>query len=297
MDITTKGLPACDAILHVAGTNIMNPLRRFNTAFQHDLFVSRISTTEMIVDAIKRMPASLRPRIYIGVSGINYYSSAIPWDKETRVAYEQWNQRKELDWCDFPPFPAISTESSNCGTSFFSKLCADWERSSEPILSLQKDYVSGTSSMIHRVILRCGAVLGVKGGVASSLYYPFKFGFGGPLLPGYQPFPWIHLEDVCGLFLHALKMEQSVTMNAVSPHIITSAHFTKALADTLHRPHLFPIPEVVSKLLMGRERAQEMLLSGVRAFPKTACASGFHFRYPRIDSAWQQIVNEWQHKS
>ena len=73
------------------------------------------------------------------------------------------------------------------------------------------------------------------------MYWPFWLGLGGPLGPGTQPFPWIHIDDVVNLFVFALENpEARGVLNGVSPTITTNAEYTRALGAALHRPAFIP---------------------------------------------------------
>ena len=37
------------------------------------------------------------------------------------------------------------------------------------------------------------------------MYLPFFLGLGGPISSGKQWFPWIHADDVAGIYVHAIE--------------------------------------------------------------------------------------------
>ena len=80
------------------------------------------------------------------------------------------------------------------------------------------------------VCLRIGTVLGSGGGALKKMLLPFRLGLGGRLGPGKQWMSWIHVEDLCAMIGFALP-ESTLrgVMNAVSPHPVTNADFTRAL--------------------------------------------------------------------
>jgi hypothetical protein len=79
-------------------------------------------------------------------------------------------------------------------------------------------------------------------------------------------------------------------LNATSPHPVTNAEFTRALAHAAHRPALIPVPAFALRLLLGE--MSEMLLGSQRAVPEAALRAGFEFRYPEIGAALIQILDE-----
>ncbi|KAF4089413.1 hypothetical protein AMELA_G00066120 [Ameiurus melas] len=44
-DLESAGLPVCDAVVNLAGENILNPLRRWSESYRADVFNSRLKTT------------------------------------------------------------------------------------------------------------------------------------------------------------------------------------------------------------------------------------------------------------
>jgi len=57
------------------------------------------------------------------------------------------------------------------------------------------------------VVICEGIVLGRYGGTMKQLYVPFFVGVGGPISSGQQWFPWIHADDVAGIYLHAVEKD------------------------------------------------------------------------------------------
>ena len=47
-------------------------------------------------------------------------------------------------------------------------------------------------------------MLDADGGALSKMLTPFKLGVGGPVAGGKQYMPWIHVDDVVGIYLAAL---------------------------------------------------------------------------------------------
>lgn len=123
----------------------------------------------------------------------------------------------------------------------------------------------------------------------AQLYWPFFFGAGGPVGAGNQYLPWIHLHDLVRLFLFAIE-HQNVhgILNGVAPDIITSKQFAKAFGNSLWRPAVIPLPELVCNILMGKERAQ-MITRGQKVIPKRVLEYGFTYNFPDIRSACKEF--------
>lgn len=141
---------------------------------------------------------------------------------------------------------------------------------------------------VHVINLRFGVVLG-HGGVLAKLTTPFKFGLGGPIGNGRQPFSWIHIDDLAGS-IEFLLQHQHIhgPVNIVSPNAVSQKQFAKSFAKSLHRPCFMPTPGFILKFLFG-QMAEELLLKGQHVFPKILLDAGFKFKHPDLDEALEAI--------
>jgi uncharacterized protein len=243
-------LAGCEAVVHLAGEPVA---QRWTASVRRRILDSRVQGTRALVSALRAHP----PNVLVSASGIGYYGSCAD---------------------------RILTEQSSKGDDFLSEVASAWEREAREAEKL------GT----RVVCLRIGTVLGAlqhkPGGALAKMLLPFRLGIGGRIGPGTQWMSWIHLEDLCSLILFALP-ESTLrgAFNAVSPHPVTNADFTRAFARALHRPALLPVPAFALNLLFGQ--MSEMLLGSQRAIPEAAVAAGFEFRYPEIGAALIQILS------
>ena len=100
---------------------------------------------------------------------------------------------------------------------------------------------------------------------------------------------WIHLEDVVGLIIQSLENEKvSGIINAVSPNPVTNREFTKALADTVHRPAIFPAPAFALKLVLGEMSA--LVLHSQRVQAKNAEQLGLTFKFTQLREALSDLL-------
>lgn len=67
-ELATSELPPCDAAVNLAGENILNPLRRWNEAFQKEVLSSRLETTHILARAITK--AAQPPQAWVLVTGV-----------------------------------------------------------------------------------------------------------------------------------------------------------------------------------------------------------------------------------
>src|SRR5262249_6815754 len=102
---------------------------------------------------------------------------------------------------------------------------------------------------------------------------------------------WISLRDLCRAISQIIGNDSlKGAVNAVAPSPVTNAEFTKALALTLHRPALFPVPAFAARLAFG-EMADALLLSSTRVIPSRLQGSGFVFEDSQIRQTLERIVN------
>ena len=142
---------------------------------------------------------------------------------------------------------------------------------------------------VRVVRLRTGIVLGPGGGALQKMLLPFRLGLGGPIAGGHHWMSWIHLDDLAALAAFMLK-ESTVrgAFNATSPHPVTNAEFTEALAAALHRPGFLPVPGFALKLLYGK--MAEAVLASQRVLPEATLRAGFTFQYPDVFGTLTQIL-------
>lgn len=174
----------------------------------------------------------------------------------------------------------VVTESSSFKPEFSHELCEQWEKAA----------LTAETLGIRVAIVRTGLVVAPHGGFLSKMLLPFKMGLGGPISNGQQYMPWIHIDDICRLFLF-LAENRLLTgvFNGTAPHPVTNQQFSEELAKALNRPALFRVPACVLKLSMGE--MADLLLGGQRAIPEKAQAAGFEFLYTDIHSALNDVLN------
>ena len=224
--------------------------RRWSAEQKMRIRDSRVVTTQNLVAGLHA--AQRKPVVFVSGSAVGFYGD---------------RGSEELD------------ERSTAGRGFMSDICVEWERQAE----------RATELGIRVVQIRTGVVLSMEGGALKKMLAPFKLGVGGPLGSGTQWFPWIHIEDIAGIFYHAIQ-RGSLTgpVNGTAPHPVTNGEFTRELARALHRPAFLPVPETALRVLVGE--MAEVLFDSQRVLPKAALASGYEFRHPRLAEALAHLL-------
>ncbi len=78
--------------------------------------------------------------------------------------------------------------------------------------------------------------------------------------------PWIHLDDVVGIYLAALDGDAwRGPVNACAPEPVTNREFSRALGRALHRPAFAPVPGLAVRALYGE--MAEIVTTGLRMVP------------------------------
>ncbi len=226
---------------------------RWSEAKRARLRSSRIGPTRLLAETL----AGLRrkPKVLVSASAIGYYGN-----------------RGDV----------VVTEQDAPADDFLGRLCVEWEQATEP----------AAAAGIRVVPLRIGVVLSPRGGVLGTLLPPFRMGFGGVVGPGTQYMSWIALDDLLGVIHHALdRNDLHGPVNAVAPGPVTNVAFTTTLGRTLWRPTIVPVPAFALRAAFG-EMADAVLLASTRVRPERLLATGYRFRFPGLEGAFQHLLGK-----
>lgn len=142
---------------------------------------------------------------------------------------------------------------------------------------------------VRVAIMRTGVVLSPDAGALKKMLPPFKLGVGGPVAGGRQYLPWVHLDDVVGMYLAAIDdASWSGPYNVAAPGAVTNKDFSKALGKALRRPAFAPVPAAALKLLYGE--MSQIVVTGVSMVPRRAREHGYAFRHPEVLEALRATV-------
>jgi uncharacterized protein (TIGR01777 family) len=173
----------------------------------------------------------------------------------------------------------ICNEETPPANDFLGETCQKWETVTECIKSLG----------IRTVIIRTGLVLG-KDGFLKKLTPLFKYGFGSIIGTGKQYMPWIHIDDLCGIYLLAItNTNMNGPYNAAVTDDTNNASFSKALANTYdHSIWLPKIPSFIIKLIMGE--MSKIVLTGQRVSSQKIESAGFKFNHSNLEPALMDCI-------
>ena len=223
--------------------------QRWNKEIKAEILDSREKGTRNMVHSI--FETKPRPKTFICASAAGYYG-----DRGSEVV----------------------DEAEPSGSDWLSEVVARWERQAE------------TAKVGTRlVIVRTGIVLDADGGALAKMLPPFKAGVGGPIGSGKQYMPWIHLDDLIGIYLAAIDNQDfHGPINASAPEPATNKGFAKALGHAIKRPALAPVPGIAIKAMYGE--MSQIVLKGVRMVPGRAAELGYEFQHPDLGEALRSTL-------
>jgi len=250
-EIDQEAVNSVDYIIHLAGVNVSEA--RWTSKRKQLILDSRIKSGELILDNLH--PKNNQLKAFITASGTGYYG-AITSEK-------------------------IFSEVDSAASDFLGQVCEKWEQVSDKF----------TEKGIRSVKIRTGVVLSKQGGALEKILIPVKLGIGSAIGSGKQYFPWIHMDDLCNIYIKAIEdTSMSGAYNAVSPEFSTNKQFTKTIAGYLKKPFWFPnIPSFVIRILFGE--MSQILLTGSRISANKILNSGFTFQYPKLQDALKQLIS------
>jgi uncharacterized protein (TIGR01777 family) len=170
-------------------------------------------------------------------------------------------------------------ESTPAGDDFLAEVCVGWEREAQAAAELG----------LRVALVRTGIVLDPDGGALAKMLPFFRLGIGGPVAGGRQYMPWIHLDDLVGLYLQALDgADWTGPVNGAAPRPVTNREFSRTLGRVLGRPAFAPVPELAIRALYGQ--MAEIVAEGQRAVPQRPLQLGYTFRYSELEPALRSAL-------
>ena len=165
---------------------------------------------------------------------------------------------------------------------FLGSTCQKWETAADTIADLG----------IRVLKIRTGLVLGKDDGFLKKLIPIFKFRLGAALGSGKQYMPWIHVDDLCAIYLEAIKNKNRTGVyNAAIFDNTTNTVFSKTLAKVYGYSIWLPnVPAFLIKMALG-EMAQ-IILTGRRVSSEKIEKTGFQFRFVNLEQALRDCLGK-----
>ncbi len=251
--IDDKALANADYIIHLAGAGIADT--RWTDKRRREIINSRTKTIELIARELQGRPYKVKA--FVSASAIGFYGS------------DTGNTQL--------------TEQTPSGSDFLAHVTRHWENSAELIDNIG----------IRTTKLRIGVVLSNEGGALPKISMPIRWGIGAPIGNGNQWMSWIHLDDLCRLFIAALENNKwHGIYNAVAPTPVTNTELTRQIAKVLHRPLWLPaIPAFALRLVYG-EMANVVLGGNYVINHRIRTETDFIYQFENLQSALQDLTEK-----
>ncbi len=212
---------------------------------------SRVKSNELLIRTMQNMEQA--PKAYLAASAIGFYGDS---------------GEELLD------------EERAPGSGFLSESTQAWEKAIAPAME----------SSIRTVAIRIGIVLSKNGGALPKILLPFLFFVGPYFGNGRQWYSWIHIDDLCRLFIYAMEKEEMAGIyNGVNSQVQRNKVFTRNIGKGLNKPFLLiPAPVFALKLLLGE--MSETVLSSTKVDAKKTIDAGFEFKFEDLQMAIADII-------
>ena len=241
-----------DYVIHLAGENIAE--KPWTTERKEAIVQSREQSIRLIYDVLKKNHKKLDA--FISASGVGIYGAL--------------NGEE------------VCTENRPPENDFLGITCQKWEAAADTISDLG----------IRVVKIRTGLVLGKEDGFLKKLSPVFKFRLGSALGSGKQYMPWIHVDDLCGIYLEALNNStMDGAYNAAIYDNTTNALFSKTLAKIYGYSVWLPnVPAFLIKLALGE--MGQIILTGRRVSSEKIEKTGFKFKFSSLEQALRDCLGK-----
>jgi len=239
-----------DHIIHLAGAGIGD--KRWTPKRKKEIIESRTKSGRLLLDSV--LISGIKIKTFISASATGYYGS------------------KTSD--------SIFNEDYEPAKDFTGEVCRLWENAADRF----------AENGVRIVKIRTGIVLSSEGGALNKMIMPVKLGFGSSIGTGRQYLPWIHIDDLCDIYVKAIEdIKMKGAFNATAPDFITYSDFisvsSRILGKTLWAPD---IPRFIIRLAFGEMSV--ILLEGSKVSCEKIIAGEFQFKFPDLESALRDIL-------
>lgn len=214
--------------------------KRWTEGRKNVILNSRVDSAATLFKYINEQ--STKPKVYLGASAVGYYGDRL----DSRLV-----------------------ESDGPGTGFLADVTVEWEKAHKQV-----------SDMVDRsMLLRIGIVLSTKGGALKEILKPTAVGAYGYFGNGQSYYPWIHIDDICGMMIIALEDKNyNGIYNGSAPEPLTNKELVKQVKQAKKGFGLvMPVPIAALKIAMGD--MTQMLTNSTRAIPQRMIDQKYKFKF------------------
>jgi uncharacterized protein (TIGR01777 family) len=248
--IDPEALDGIDFIIHLAGANIGE--KRWTISRKKEILESRVESARFLHTNIVKRGIPLKGFISASATGI--YGSG--------------------------PSSEIFTEQDPPSADFLGSVCKQWEEAAD---------MFGNSG-VRTVKIRTAVVLEKTDSALAKLMIPGKFGFLIQTGKGSQYMPWIHIKDLCNIYLKAIEDTQmNGSYNAVAPRHVTHHEFMHLLGKTMKRPVFpLPVPGFILRSILGEMSV--VILKGNKVSSEKIQIAGYSFLFSSLKDALEDVL-------
>ena len=231
---------------------------RYNEKNKTEILKSRTETTKALGEAI--LKCNNPPELWINSSTATIYRHA-----EDRPMTES---------------------KGEIGEGFSVDVATSWEQS----------FFSFQLSNTRQVALRMAIVLGKDGGVMKPFINLIRFGLGGKQGNGNQMFSWIHIEDLFNIILFFQSHKELIgVFNCSAPNPIDNKTLMKTFRKAMNSKIGLPSPAWLLKIgAVIIKTEPELILKSRWVVPEKLLEAGYTFKYPILETALKNILNNEQ---
>ena len=173
----------------------------------------------------------------------------------------------------------IISEEHKPGKDFLASVCKKWEQAALKIGELG----------IREIRCRIGIVLAPNGGALPELTKTLPLGFATYFTKQPLYYPWVHLDDVCGIMIYAIENTKlQGAYNVTAPEALPmKLLMEKIVAVKKPGAILLPAPAFAIKIALGE--MSEVVLSSQKCSNYKLLNTGYKFAYPNVEEALKHV--------
>lgn len=248
--IEERAFEGVEYVINLAGAGIADAL--WTKSRKKLIIDSRVETTELLTSYIQQLDK--KPKAYLSAAAIGIYGNRA--DEE------------------------LTEESAIGKEGFLVESCVAWENAVR---------LAAEQNGIRNAALRIGVVLSTKGGALPKMTLPMNFFTASYFGDGGQWYSWIHIDDVCNMFVKLMEDETTLGFyNATTPNPLTNKDLTKQLVKALGK-RVITIPAPKAALRLGMGEMADVVLNSSKIFPARMEMAGFEFQHPEFQEAIKDL--------
>lgn len=250
-------LDGARAVINLAGRSVNC---RYNVFNRRAILDSRVDSTRVLGEAIQH--CANPPAVWLNSSTATIYKHSLD---------RAMNEDGEI---------GATPEAKD---AFSVEVAREWERTFE----------SANTLATRKVALRTAMVLGTQAGsVLDVLRRLVGSGLGGRMGSGKQYVSWIHEEDFCRTIEWLISEKNfSGAVNITAPNPIPNDELMRSLRTACGRSIGLPATRWMLEIGAFFMRTEtELIIKSRRVVPGRLLASGFHFKFPKLQDALDDLL-------